>query len=601
MRSATSTLCCLLLAAVPGFASPGPRPSDITYQPRALGSHLAGGTFTVSFFSVPAGAPAGQSTFTAPIVAGAAAGSGVSTILPAGAAGPAVSLSVVGDTYQTTWEITSSVPTSILVTTIDLAGSVSVFDDGSVPSTPNSARGRKYTHVGTAPAILVDPKVGEGYATAADKSLGDLYKTHSIVFGPGAFVGVAGGRLLRYKDDTDIPDEGSGCSLGSSECEPCPGDDIYEPNDTCAASVALSTGLTTPLAVQSGNNDFYSIDVPPGERLLVHVAFSHNEGDVDAELWTQGCGSLLDTGYSETDDEFLKVSNTSGLQQTYQLRVSLYLGSCNNYDLEVDIGPDPCTSGIDDGLEENDTCASALALPLGGYAPLFVSKTDRDYYELLLPAGETLDVSCNFPHWLGDIDIFLRDACGGSVLAQGISATDNEHVQWVNTTGSLAVLQLEVQVWSGSDGDCNTYGLYLDSSATACNASNFCSSTPNSTGGAALMSSNSECHVADNDFVLQAMPVPSQPGLFFFAANQVAGGSGLPFGNGRRCVGAGSIQRLPIVFPSGGVLTYALDFTSPYGAAIVPGSTWYFQAWFRDPAGGGSFFDLSDGLSMTFE
>jgi hypothetical protein len=33
---------------------------------------------------------------------------------------------------------------------------------------------------------------------------------------------------------------------------------------------------------------------------------------------------------------------------------------------------------------------------------------------------------------------------------------------------------------------------------------------------------------------------------------------------------------------------------------VAPGSTWYFQAWFRDPAAGGAAFNLSDGLAVTF-
>ena len=33
---------------------------------------------------------------------------------------------------------------------------------------------------------------------------------------------------------------------------------------------------------------------------------------------------------------------------------------------------------------------------------------------------------------------------------------------------------------------------------------------------------------------------------------------------------------------------------------ITAGSTWNFSAWFRDPAAGGAFFNLSDGLEVTF-
>ena len=60
--------------------------------------------------------------------------------------------------------------------------------------------------------------------------------------------------------------------------------------------------------------------------------------------------------------------------------------------------------------------------------------------------------------------------------------------------------------------------------------------------------------------------------------------------------------KLDVVIATGNVLTYPLDNTSPPTGAtqITPGSTWNFQAWFRDPMAGGAFFDLSDGLSVTF-
>ncbi len=49
-------------------------------------------------------------------------------------------------------------------------------------------------------------------------------------------------------------------------------------------------------------------------------------------------------------------------------------------------------------------------------------------------------------------------------------------------------------------------------------------------------------------------------------------------------------------------MTFLVDNTSPPSAAtqITSGSTWNFQAWFRDPIAGGSFFDMSDGLNVTF-
>ena len=102
--------------------------------------------------------------------------------------------------------------------------------------------------------------------------------------------------------------------------------------------------------------------------------------------------------------------------------------------------------------------------------------------------------------------------------------------------------------------------------------------------------------VAAADLTLLCGPVPNQPGLFYFGANQ----SNLAFGNGTRCVG-GTVFRLPVTVASNGELSHVVDFASaPVQGVIVGNTTWNFQAWFRDPLGGGSFFDLSDGLEIAF-
>lgn len=77
----------------------------------------------------------------------------------------------------------------------------------------------------------------------------------------------------------------------------------------------------------------------------------------------------------------------------------------------------------------------------------------------------------------------------------------------------------------------------------------------------------------------------------------------LPFGNGWRCVNGGF--RLPQVGPAdaNGHLSQLVDFSAPPEVAgpgkIAPGSTWYFQCWYRDN-GVGAGFDLTDGLRVVF-
>ena len=112
--------------------------------------------------------------------------------------------------------------------------------------------------------------------------------------------------------------------------------------------------------------------------------------------------------------------------------------------------------------------------------------------------------------------------------------------------------------------------------------------------------SSGNTSISANTFTLEILgAAPGQPGLFYYGPNQVE----LPFGNGFRCVG-GAVTRLnpPIVISSPwGEAIHALDNTAPQHAGnIQPGTRWNFQFWYRDPADGGSTFNLTDALSVPF-
>jgi len=142
--------------------------------------------------------------------------------------------------------------------------------------------------------------------------------------------------------------------------------------------------------------------------------------------------------------------------------------------------------------------------------------------------------------------------------------------------------------------------IVLDGMITA--GSNYCSSLVNSTGSAAVITGLGTANIANNDLVLSAEPCPpGEPGLFYYGPDQIQ----VPFGNGIRCVGgvAGTIARLfPFaVADAQGVMSYAVDYSAaPPNGPLTAGSSYNFQAWFRDPAAGGTGFNLSDGLEVNF-
>lgn len=130
-----------------------------------------------------------------------------------------------------------------------------------------------------------------------------------------------------------------------------------------------------------------------------------------------------------------------------------------------------------------------------------------------------------------------------------------------------------------------------------------CTSVPNSSGSAATISAVGEPRIGQNDFTLTLDGAPPQRfGMFLYGSTQTQ----LPFGDGFLCISPfGPIYRVQPVFviDAQGQAEQWLDFSVPplLNGPITSGSTWVFQAWFRDPTGpGGSGINTSDAILVTF-
>jgi len=102
--------------------------------------------------------------------------------------------------------------------------------------------------------------------------------------------------------------------------------------------------------------------------------------------------------------------------------------------------------------------------------------------------------------------------------------------------------------------------------------------------------------------------VPDDFGFFFYSSAPFPGERSALLGGAVRCVGGPgrALYRLPVEHASQGVLSHTLDPENlPHpGATFSPGSTWYFQAWFRDDRnqnlGVDTSFNTSNGLRVDF-
>jgi len=131
----------------------------------------------------------------------------------------------------------------------------------------------------------------------------------------------------------------------------------------------------------------------------------------------------------------------------------------------------------------------------------------------------------------------------------------------------------------------------------------YCNALPNSSYAGAALSFVGSPRVSDGDLdLIVTWGVKDMVGIFLYGPAQQQ----TPFGNGNLCVG-GSVFRLPpfVFIDHPGFGGASLNFSQPpLGGGpgmVTPGSTWNFQAWFRDTPAGGAGFNLSNALSATFQ
>ena len=175
----------------------------------------------------------------------------------------------------------------------------------------------------------------------------------------------------------------------------------------------------------------------------------------------------------------------------------------------------------------------------------------------------------------------------------------------------------ECDISSGSS-DCNEDGIpdacqiagnpSLDQNANGildsceCAIESFCLAAANSTGQPAAMGGSGTASLSANNLTLSVSNAPPfQFGLFFYGANETF----TIFGDGALCVSGPLARVLPVIATDGtGSADFPLDLNAnPFTVApniIAPFETWRFQFWYRDPLGGPSGFNLTDGLAVTF-
>lgn len=189
-----------------------------------------------------------------------------------------------------------------------------------------------------------------------------------------------------------------------------------------------------------------------------------------------------------------------------------------------------------------------------------------------LPAGTTYtDVSVGGTHYLTE----YLDAGNCSLGTTGLGSFTGAVTHFLATR---------------SDGTTVAWGGNLSVEA---NTSNYCTSTPNSTGFAATLRATGSATLGSNSLTLGASFVPDGFALFAYGPVQQQS----PFGDGTLCVAGGLVRLLPAIHATAGQAEAVIDL---HAAGIVNPGAQNFQCFFRDAAAGGTGWNSSDALQITF-
>jgi hypothetical protein len=226
--------------------------------------------------------------------------------------------------------------------------------------------------------------------------------------------------------------------------------DIFEDNDNSATATNLGSGDSSysGLTIDSVfDGDWYRWVAPADGTVNVDVLFSHAAGNVDLHVRFAGEQSYIAGSFSHDDNEHVMIAVTAG--QSYDIVVYGDDGDLHpDYDLVIN-GPEDLTIQPD-RFENNDTPLTATDLGSGdkNIGDLTIDKVgDDDWYRWLAPVSGPLVVDVLFEPLLNkDVDLYLYDSQGSSILALSTQVDKNEQLAFDVTAG----VHYLIRIYGGS-------------------------------------------------------------------------------------------------------------------------------------------------------
>lgn len=206
-------------------------------------------------------------------------------------------------------------------------------------------------------------------------------------------------------------------------------DDSYEPNNSRTAAAYVDSGYVGSLQLCGGDQDWYEVYLLQYESLRAVINFTHSSGDLDLKL-VDSSGATLDSSVSVSNSETVELTPVATGGSYYLEVYGANASAQNAYTLDVaTVYTPPC---IDDTFEDNDTFAvavtpSSVDVGYNDYPGLQICKGDDDWYRVYMYTGENLDVSVDFTHSAGDLDLYLYNA-SEQQIDSSVSSANTESV-----------------------------------------------------------------------------------------------------------------------------------------------------------------------------
>lgn len=376
--------------------------------------------------------------------------------------------------------------------------------------------------------------------------------------------------------------------------------DIEQPNliqgGICGGAIhSLALRGASDVFIGDTSGDVYHFDSQTG-----HVGYAFTAGNDAAALAFHG-GDLLVGG---TDGTILRVDEDTGaLLDTLTVGVAVeallldgdmvYAGSS----LGVVFRGDALTGGF----QFFGTCGGPVHSMARDGESLYLGTSGSVVYRLDV-ATQQLAGSFLVPN-----DAAAMVMHEGDLVVGGSNATIarvHRHTGQVESSfQAITNVQALALLEDPEPGVRSCFGLAAD---CPCGNEDGISGCANSSGVGSLLSGSGTASVAADDLVLSAQNIPANKfGRFYMGAVQVKS----PFGDGLFCAGSGGygVRRFP-VFNSGASGTASIANIAAHAQAnfppqsqILPGLTWHFQVWYRDPTGPcGNTVNTSNAYSVTF-